>query len=130
MKTTKRFENAVTKLYTAFHDGTLNAMDCKACAVGNMCNKTDGWEINYNSSEAIKTGYNPIELINIENIFMHGRKPNSKGYFYFENGKYNSHDIYFGWRATFVNNQNKDLVFYALTKVVEYLCEGHSSFYL
>lgn len=37
MKTTKRFDNAVTKLYNAFHNGELNAMDCTMCAVGNMC---------------------------------------------------------------------------------------------
>lgn len=38
----ERFTNAVTKLYNAFHKGTLNAWDCKACAVGNICDNSVG----------------------------------------------------------------------------------------
>ena len=43
MKTTKRFEDAVTKLYTAFHEGKLDAFDCSACAVGNMLDNEGSW---------------------------------------------------------------------------------------
>ena len=43
MKTTERFEKAVTKLYNAFHKGKLNAMYCDACAVGNMCDNDSSW---------------------------------------------------------------------------------------
>ena len=43
MKTTKRFEKAVTRLYDAFHNGELYAYDCSKCAVGNMCNGNSAW---------------------------------------------------------------------------------------
>ena len=68
MKTTKRFEEAITKLYKAFHEGTLDAMDCEHCAVGNMCDNSKKWGI-YSQTEVttleeLKTGYSKIELIN------------------------------------------------------------------
>ncbi|MES2240454.1 MAG: Na(+)-translocating NADH-quinone reductase subunit F [Bacteroidota bacterium] len=118
MKTTKRFDEAVSKLYTAFHEGTLNAMDCKACAVGNMCDNTREWA--YNNFKT-NTGYSALELKNIEGIFMNGAKPNYTGYFDFDDAfvGIGAH----GWSAEFVNSKNKDLVFFALCKVIEYLCE-------
>jgi len=36
MKTTERFEKAVSKLYNAFHENRLDASDCEHCAVGNI----------------------------------------------------------------------------------------------
>lgn len=36
METPKRFTDAVTKLYTAFHEGNLYSNNCSACAVGNI----------------------------------------------------------------------------------------------
>ena len=41
MKTSKRLEHAITKLYLTFHNGTLNPEYSKSCAVGNICDNTD-----------------------------------------------------------------------------------------
>lgn len=91
MKTTERFERAVSKLYNAFHENRLNAMDCKACAVGNICDNSDEWahygifyvngwgeieshkncEVLRKSTKTIqKTGYSPLELQQVEKIFL------------------------------------------------------------
>jgi len=118
MKITKRFDSAVVKLYTAFHNGELNAMDCKMCAVGNMCDNDDSWIYTFETN----TGYSKSEIENIESIFMCGSisdftrkwsgKPNIKGCF-----------TGYGWDAEYVNKNNEDLLFIALCAVVEYLCE-------
>lgn len=98
MKT--RFEKAVMKLYTAFHEGTLDSGDCAHCAVGNIVgNKTWSNVIGYSHlpdsisekyfkrlinrqmhknknafdvglQEIEKTGYTPYELMKLESIFM------------------------------------------------------------
>ena len=85
MKTTERFDKAVTKLYNAFHNGELNAVDCKACAVGNICDNTGEWRCYARfdtcdrriiiSSEILpkkisKYGYNKRELATIEMLFL------------------------------------------------------------
>jgi hypothetical protein len=44
MKTTERFENAVMKLYNAFHRNELNANNCQMCAVGNICDNNYQWD--------------------------------------------------------------------------------------
>ena len=44
MKTTKRFDLAIQKLYQAFHNNTLNPDDCKLCAVGNILDNNDNWK--------------------------------------------------------------------------------------
>ena len=44
MKNSIRFENAIYKLYTAFHNKTLNPDDCKQCAVGNILDNKDSWK--------------------------------------------------------------------------------------
>ena len=83
MKTTKRFEESATKLYSAFNEGTLNAMDCTFCAVGNLCNNETYWSKLYdeatgkdNIPDEVKvkkvTGYNMDEINNIESLFMYG----------------------------------------------------------
>ncbi|MDY2586991.1 Na(+)-translocating NADH-quinone reductase subunit F [Winogradskyella aquimaris] len=87
MKTSKRFENAVRKLYLAFHEGTLNPEDCKQCAVGNILDNNDSWrhmtdlhgstKLNYvglvhqNLGRKFN-GYSPIELLQIEASFLEG----------------------------------------------------------
>lgn len=43
MKLPIRLENAITKLYTAFHNGELNSCDCSKCAVGSMLDGYYGW---------------------------------------------------------------------------------------
>lgn len=107
MKTSERFTNAVTKLYNAFHNGTLNAMDCKACAVGNICNNSAHWSGSYIAPE---TGYSREELYTIENLFMFGTK--------------DENSAILPWRAGQVNSSRADnKVFEALCAVIEYLCE-------
>lgn len=87
MKTTKRLDNALNKLYAAFHNGTLNAECCKNCAVGNICDNTDSWKHLSDSPGSLKLnyvgqvheglgrkfhGYSPLELLNIEAEFLKG----------------------------------------------------------
>ena len=83
MKVTKRFEESATKLYNAFNEGTLNAMDCTFCAVGNLCNNETYWSKFHdeatgkdNIPDEVKvkkvTGYNMDEINNIESLFMYG----------------------------------------------------------
>lgn len=88
-KTTKRFENAIKKLYTAFHDGTLNAFSCKACAVGNLVghnnwfmhsidrgltgsrlNFASDCQFQYPSYYRNDSGYNDSELLVLESVFL------------------------------------------------------------
>ncbi|WP_282030657.1 Na(+)-translocating NADH-quinone reductase subunit F [Winogradskyella eximia] len=87
MKNSIRFENAIYKLYTAFHNKTLNPDDCKQCAVGNILDNKDSWKhltdehgsvtLNYiglvhqNLGRRFN-GYTPIELLQIESAFLNG----------------------------------------------------------
>jgi len=87
MKTTERFENAVMKLYNAFHSNKLNANHCQMCAVGNICDNKSEWEYAgdfytgyykiasiedeiYGEELISKTGYSPNELVEVERLFM------------------------------------------------------------
>lgn len=87
MKTTKRFDRAVEKLYNAFHNGQLHPECCKHCAVGNILDNTDAWkhlsdahgslELNYvgkvNEGFGKRfNGYSPSELLQIEAAFLKG----------------------------------------------------------
>ena len=85
MKTTTRFNQAIEKLYNAFHNNTLNPECCNQCAVGNILDNTDAWQhlsnfhgatqLNYlglvhqNLSRKFN-GYSPIELLQIEAAFL------------------------------------------------------------
>jgi hypothetical protein len=75
-----RFENAALKLYNAFKNGELNAMDARACAVGNLCNNQDFWTgRNYKRLKTKEvTGYDIGEIKNIENLFMFGERDINK----------------------------------------------------
>lgn len=114
MKTTKRFDNAVTKLYTAFHNGTLNALKCEACAVGNLCDNDGGWfnigeEFNHRKIPfryTLKTGYSVEELNTIESLFMFGTK-----------------NIHTDVSKFYSSDNKKETQFKGLCAVVEYLCE-------
>jgi hypothetical protein len=121
MKTTKRFENSVMKLYKAFHEGTLNAWDCSACAVGNICNNNWQWayvrilksdnscvefviDKNNKSYEIAvdiikKSDYSVDEIIKIESLFLSC----------FKQGRN--------------DGKEKELQFLGLCAVVEYLAE-------
>jgi len=117
MKTTVRFDNAVTKLYNAYHNGELNAMDCTMCAVGNICDNSQAWIDNIAFDSVLqrvnnflpnltieKTGYSFEELIYVEQIFMFGK-----------------------WKDKFYGNwsvgKDKETQFKGLCAVVDYLCE-------
>lgn len=123
MKTTTRFDNAMQKLYTAFHDNTLNPECCKQCAVGNILDNTDSWkhlsdfhgslQLNYVGLVNEKfgkrfNGYSPSELLQIEATFL-----KACGYEipFNRNGK----------RPT--NPKDKDLQFKAMSAVVALLCK-------
>jgi len=87
MKTSVRFDNAINKLYLAFHNKTLNPDDFKQCAVGNILDNKDSWKhltdihgstkLNYlglvhqNLGRRFN-GYLAIELLQIENAFLMG----------------------------------------------------------
>lgn len=87
MKTTSRFEAAVQKLYTAFHNNSLNPECCTQCAVGSILGGSDAWrhlsdhhgsfQLNYVGKvhEMMGrrfNGYLPSELLRIENAFLKG----------------------------------------------------------
>lgn len=118
--TSERFNNAITKLYNAFHNGLLDSYDCSHCAVGNICGNKSEWarlrifggddfieepyKDVYSLSEyaegldlVSKTGYTGFEVIEIEKIFL----------------RYVPFDL----------RINKDAQFKGLEAVVEYLCE-------
>ncbi|MBT8265105.1 MAG: Na(+)-translocating NADH-quinone reductase subunit F [Bacteroidia bacterium] len=85
MMTTKRFDQAVDKLYQAFHNNSLHPECAMQCAVGSICDGRDFWKhfsdqhgsihLNYvgkvNQSFGRKfNGYSPQELLDIEAIFL------------------------------------------------------------
>ena len=113
MKTTERFDNAVSKLYKAYHNNRLNAFDCKACAVGNILNNDMSWDNGYigarqfNESHLQLSGYSQIELNTVELKFMRGTNTT------FQDAKFR-HKL---------NEPNKETQFKGLCAVVEYLCE-------
>ena len=87
MKTSQRFENAIRKLYTAFHSNSLDPECCKSCAVGNILNNTDSWKHLTEGHGSLKlsyvgqvneafgkrfNGYSPSELLHIEAAFLRG----------------------------------------------------------
>ncbi|PCI35182.1 MAG: Na(+)-translocating NADH-quinone reductase subunit F [Flavobacteriaceae bacterium] len=85
MKAPIRLEQALTKLYEAFHHGTLHPGYCKYCAVGNICDNSDTWihltdthgsltlsfigQLNENLDRK-HFGYLPSELLLIESTFL------------------------------------------------------------
>jgi len=127
MRTTERFDRAVEKLYTAFHEGELNAMDCKHCAVGNMCDNTIDWlgdsiwignPNRINTSFDNKTGYSAEELNAIESLFIYGVKTNK------ERPKFlNNISSLYVKKGIFTKEEQKELQFKGLCAVIGYLCE-------
>ena len=85
METTRRFNEAVSKLYNAFHSQTLAPECCNHCAVGTILDNRDYWkhlsdfhgslQLNYIglvNQRLGKTfnGYSPKELLQIEYTFL------------------------------------------------------------
>ncbi|MGC1204833.1 MAG: Na(+)-translocating NADH-quinone reductase subunit F [Flavobacteriaceae bacterium] len=123
MKTSRRLDSAIKKLYNAFHNNELQPECCKQCAVGNILDKTDSWKHLSDSHGAIElnyigkvhqtlgrkfNGYSPLELLKIEATFLE-----ACGYklpLYYKNEKPQ-------------NTTNKDLLFNGLSEVIKLLCE-------
>lgn len=85
METTKRFDQAVSKLYYAFHNGSLQPDSCKRCAVGTILDNNDSWRHLSDEHGSLKlnyvgrvnqtlgkrfNGYTPLELLQIEREFL------------------------------------------------------------
>lgn len=122
MKSSYRLEQALTKLYTAFHNNQLHPECCKQCAVGNILDNTDSWKhlTDVHGSEVLNyvgmvhqnlgrkfNGYSPMELLKIESTFLKGC-----GYI----GAINGHN----YKPK--NPTNKDILFNGLCAVVTFLC--------
>ncbi|GAL68074.1 hypothetical protein [Jejuia pallidilutea] len=123
MKTSKRLELAISKLYTAFHNNTLNPECCQQCAVGNILDNTDSWKHLSDAHGSLKlnyigkvhqslgrqfNGYSPLELLKIEHIFL-----TACGFqlpLHYNNSKPE-------------HPTNKDVLFNGLSAVIAYLCE-------
>ncbi len=85
MQTPLRLEQALVKLYNAFHNNQLNPEDCAACAVGNILDNHDSWKHLSNDHGSLQlnyigtvhqrigrrfNGYSPRELLQIEKVFL------------------------------------------------------------
>lgn len=85
MHTPIRLEQALIKLYNAFHNNTLDPEDCTACAVGNILDNQDSWKHLSNDHGSLQlnyigtvhqnlgrkfNGYSPQELLEIETVFL------------------------------------------------------------
>lgn len=85
MRTSKRLEQALTKLYNAYHNNQLNPEDCAACAVGNILDNHDSWKHLSNQHGSLElsyvgrvlqnlgrkfNGYSPLEILQIEKVFL------------------------------------------------------------
>jgi len=123
MKTTTRLERAITKLYIAFHEGSLHPECCKSCAVGNICDNSDTWKYLTESHGSLKLsrigmlnenfgrkihGYSPQEILHIEAVFL-----KACGY---------SIPLVHGSKKP-KNPEDKDVLFNGLCAVVEFLCK-------
>lgn len=85
MNIPNRLEQALAKLYTAFHNHRLDPEDCTACAVGNILDNHDSWKHLSHSHGSLQlsyvgnvhqklgrkfNGYTPQELLQIEKVFL------------------------------------------------------------
>ena len=85
MKTPQRLEQALIKLYNAFHNDRLDPEDCTACAVGNILDNQDAWKHLSNDHGSLQlnyignvhqrlgrkfNGYSPQEILEIEKVFL------------------------------------------------------------
>ena len=123
MNAPRRLENAIQKLYIAFHDNELHPECCKSCAVGNILDRTDAWKhlsddhgslhLNYVGKvhQAFGrrfNGYTPLELLHIEATFL----------------KACDYELPFRHNHKRPENpKDKDLLFNGLSEVVRFLCQ-------
>lgn len=115
MKTTKRFDNAIKKLYTAFHEGTLDAMDCEHCAVGNIVGHGD-WHMHF--CNGIEIGNKPRKIYC--GLYL---APKSKDYNKKELERLEFVFLCEWAKAESNNGFDKDIQFKGLCAVVKYLAE-------
>lgn len=123
MNTSQRLEQAITKLYTAFHNNLLHPECCKSCAVGNILDNTDAWKHFSNNHGSVTlnyvgkvhqglgrtfNGYSPQELLRIEAVFL-----KACGYSLPLNYK--------GVKP--LNPKDKDVLFCGLSETVAFLCK-------
>ena len=123
MKTTIRLEQALKKLYIAFHNNQLHPECCKQCAVGNILDHNDSWKhlTDIHGSEVLNyvgtvnqnlgkkfNGYSPAELLKIEAVFLKGC-----GYSGAIDGR----------NTKPKNPTDKDALFNGLCAVIECLCQ-------
>ena len=122
MKISNRLEQALTKLYTAYHTGALHPECCKSCAVGNICDNNAVWSYLTDAHGSVKLsylgvlneqfgrkiyGYSPKELLKIEATFL-----KACGYEVPLTPSSGRPD----------NPKDKDILFNGLCATVEYLC--------
>ncbi len=118
----KRLDDAIKKLYIAFHSDGLNPECCYKCAVGNILDNKDAWKHLTDIHGSLKlsylgrvhqnlgrkfNGYSPLELLQLEAVFL----------------KACGYSIPFG---RFGNNPaeklTKDILFEGLSATVDFLC--------
>ena len=123
MKTTRRLEQALIKLYNAYHNNLLNPEDCKACAVGNILDNHDSWKHLTEGNGSLKlsyvgrvhenlgrkfNGYTPLEILQIEKVFLDACGFSTPLCHYNKRPK---------------NPTSKDILFDGLSAVIALLCE-------
>tara|TARA_R110001632_G_scaffold18408_5_gene57056 strand:- start:45 stop:506 length:462 start_codon:yes stop_codon:yes gene_type:complete len=123
MKTPLRLEQALIKLYTAFHNNTLDPEDCTACAVGNILDNHESWKHLSNEHGSIQlnyigtvhqrlgrkfNGYTPQELLEIEKVFL-------------ETCGFKTPLCHYNPKPQ--NPRNKERLFNGLCAVVSFLCK-------
>lgn len=116
-------EQAIQKLYTAFHSGYLNPYCSVQCAVGNICDSRDFWKHFTDLHGSVKlnyvgtvnevfgkkfNGYSPLELLKIEAQFLAGC-----GYSLPIDRRGKNDEVVI----------TKEILFQGLSKVVSFLCE-------
>ena len=123
MNVPQRLENALIKLYDAFHNNELNPECCSACAVGNILDNHDSWKHLSDSHGSLQlsyigrvhqqlgrtfNGYTPLELLQIEKVFL-------------EACGFKTPLCHYDTRPK--NPRDKEVLFKGLSAVVGLLCE-------
>lgn len=122
MKTTIRLEQALIKLYNAYHNNRLNPEDCSACAVGNILDNHDSWKHLSDEHGSLKlsyigrvhqnlgrkfNGYTPEEILKIEKVFL-------------DACGFKTPLCHYNTKPQ--NPTSNDVLFNGLTKVIQLLC--------
>lgn len=123
METPKRLEEALIKLYDAFHNNELNPECCSACAVGNILDNHDSWKhLSDNHGSLVLSyvgrvhqqlgrtfnGYTPLELLQVEKVFLEACGFKTPLCHYDQKPR---------------DPRNKETLFKGLSAVVAFLCE-------